>query len=106
MKKVFVKIVLFVIFCFASHAYAGDISFMPNNAGGKIVFTDDVCKKRAGWLINYGTTASGDVIFGCWTMFNNSNNVWVIWDNGTTKVYDTSNIELTEYGSKGINKSL
>lgn len=100
-------IITIVAVCIYGIAGAGDISYLPNNAGGKIVFTDDPCTNGKKGLNVYGTSAKGMVRFGCWTMFKNSSTVWVVWDDdGSVNAYDASNVTLTEYGSLPPKKTL
>ncbi len=98
------KIILFIIvvLCttvFTLESRAAVVASMPNQAGGKIVLTDEACVYRgktytnlykAFFYVNSGLT--GD---GCWTIEEGSESVTVIWhDGGDTKRYPIANFDI------------
>jgi hypothetical protein len=66
-------------------AFAGAIATMPNQAGGKIVLTDEICKhngkvyEKLNRAYNYGV--QGHTTEGCFYVEDET--VVVIWDDGT-----------------------
>jgi hypothetical protein len=92
------KLLAIVLLC-PLLAQAAVVASMPNQAGGKIVLTDEACVYRgktyanlykAFFYVNSGLT--GD---GCWTIEEGSESVTVIWhDGGDTKRYPISNFDI------------
>lgn len=83
-KRIYMTLVVFLILflMFATSAKAGAIASMPNEGGGKIVLTDEVCK-NAGKTYNklsraYNYTTSGHGSEGCFYIEDET--VVVIWD--------------------------
>jgi hypothetical protein len=75
-------LVLTIILLFSSNAKAAAIATMPNEGGGKIVLTDEVCKND-GKTYNklsraYNYTTSGHGSEGCFYIEDDT--VVVIWD--------------------------
>jgi len=76
------KHIALVTFMFPTLAFAGAIATMPNEGGGKIVLTDEVCKND-GKTYNklnraYNYTTSGHSSEGCFYVEDET--VVVIWD--------------------------
>lgn len=83
-KRIYMGLVVFLILflMFLSSAKAGAIASMPNEGGGKIVLTDEVCK-NGGKTYNklsraYNYTTSGHGSEGCFYIEDET--VVVIWD--------------------------
>lgn len=87
-------------------AGAGDISYTRNTAGGYIWFTDSPCQMKQGYLTMYSTGKGGIITFGCWTMFEGSDNVFAVWEDGQTRVYDMKYIHTTDYGENKSKKNM
>jgi hypothetical protein len=74
-----------ITFMLPTVAFAGAIATMPNQAGGKIVLTDEACRHKGktydglNRAYNYG--AQGYTTEGCF--FVEDETVVVIWDDGT-----------------------
>jgi len=73
-------------------AFGGVIASMPNQAGGKIVLTDEACVYRGKHYSNlykaYFYANSGATGDGCWVIEDGSETVTVIWhDSGDTNRY-------------------
>ena len=65
-----------------------------NTAGGKIVLTDKVGKCTDGAHAAYGTSKTGQVIFGCW--FFATNRVFVTYEKGDVRAYEVGNFTIIE----------
>lgn len=95
-----------VTFMLPTLAVAGAIATMPNQAGGKIVLTDEVCKinnKTFSGLnraYNYGTV--GHTTEGCFMLEDET--VVIIWNDGNaTKMrYPAENFTLTRKRGQGV----
>lgn len=93
MKKLIAAVLLAVSFS----SQAGVIASMPNQAGGKIVLTDETCihagRSYAPLMKSYFYTTSGVTGDGCWRLDDES--VVIVWiDTNTTKRYPAANFEL------------
>jgi len=80
-------------------SYAAVIASMPNQAGGKIVLTDEACIHRGKNYPNlyksYFYANSGLSGDGCWTIEDGSETITVIWlDTGDTKRYPIVNFDI------------
>lgn len=80
MKKTLVSLLL----CLSAHAVNADtFATLPNQAGGKIVITDERCfmygkhYEKFNRAYNYGS--SGNTSEGCWTFEGET--VLVVWEN-------------------------
>jgi len=94
MKKL-LAVLLFV----PTIALGAVIASMPNQAGGKIVLTDEACIHRGKNYPNlyksYFYANSGLSGDGCWTIEDGSETVTVIWlDTGDTKRYPIVNFDI------------
>jgi len=80
-----IKHIALVTFMLPTLAFAGAIATMPNQAGGKIVLTDEVCKYNGkvydglNRAYNYG--AQGYTTEGCFMVEDET--VVVIWNDGS-----------------------
>jgi hypothetical protein len=80
-------------------ALGGVVASMPNQAGGKIVLTDEACVYRGKNYTNlyksYFYTTTGATGDGCWAIEDGSETVTVIWhDTGDTKRYPAQNFDI------------
>ncbi len=80
-------------------ALGGVVASMPNQAGGKIVLTDEACVYRGKNYTNlyksYFYTTTGTTGDGCWAIEDGSETVTVIWhDTGDTKRYPAQNFDI------------
>ena len=91
------KRLLIALMMMAATAHAGDIATLDNEAGGKIVFTDRPCPKDIGGLRMYATSRSGETLFGCWILPDDSQNIMVRYSDGVIRMYDPANIKFTDY---------
>lgn len=93
------SLLLAVLVSFSSVAFGGVVASMPNQAGGKIVLTDETCiykgKNYSPLLKAYFYVPSGTTGDGCWAIEDGSDTVTVIWhDNGDTKRYPASSFDI------------
>jgi len=92
-----VKKLLFALALLPSIALAEVIASMPNQAGGKIVLTDEQCKHKGKVYDtlrkSYFYTTEGLTGDGCWAVEDES--VVVVWiDTNTTRRYPIANFEI------------
>lgn len=92
MKKL-LAILLFV----PTIALGGVVASMPNQAGGKIVLTDEACihngKNYSPLLKSYFYTTEGLTGDGCWRLDDET--VIVVWiDSNTTRRYPASSFNI------------
>jgi hypothetical protein len=80
--KMKLKHIALIAFMLPTVAFAGAIATMPNEGGGKIVLTDEVCKHKdttySGLSRAYNYTTSGHSSEGCFYVEDET--VVVIWD--------------------------
>jgi len=93
MKKLFL---IWAVLMGSAHAEA--VGYIPNKAGGRIVFTNDVCyheKKREefpGLLQVYGYASSGTTIRGCFWYDKKAGVLKVSWEHdGSSSVFEAHN---------------
>lgn len=71
-----------ILMAFITYTYAATIATMPNEGGGKIVLTDEVCKHSGKTYAElyraYNYTTSGHGSEGCY--FVEDETVVVVWD--------------------------
>ena len=91
---------LIALLMFASVSYAGDLAYMKNEAGGKIVFTDDACATLKGAYQMYATNDKGQYIFGCWVFPKDSETIMVKFDDGAYRMYPPTALVFTSYGKE------
>jgi hypothetical protein len=100
------KIILFIAVVLCTTVFAMEksraavVATQPNQAGGKIVLTDEQCKHEGKTYTalrkayNYGT--SGNTSDGCWYLDDET--VVVIWKNSnntaTTRRYPVNNFDI------------
>lgn len=99
------KIAALLLLCLSANVSADTFATLPNNAGGKIVLTDEVCKSKSGKVYeslrrvyNYGT--SGYSSEGCW--YSEDETIVVAWSDSATQMrYPMENFTLApKYKSK------
>jgi hypothetical protein len=78
-------------------AFGAVIASMPNQAGGKIVLTNEACvhngKNYEGLFRSYFYTTSGVTGDGCWKLDDES--VVIVWiDSNTTRRYPAANFDI------------
>ncbi len=93
------KKLLAVLLLTPTIALGGVVASMPNQAGGKIVLTDEACVYRGKNYTNlyksYFYTTTGITGDGCWAIEDGSDTVTVIWhDTGDTKRYPANNFDI------------
>lgn len=76
------------------------LAFMPNEAGGKIVLTDEMgsCQGEYRSAMSYAST--GEVAFGCWTYLQGL--VLVQWTDSEKRVYESNKFIVTEEAAQTI----
>ena len=79
---------------YANKAHAKEVAYMPNEAGGEIILTDQRGKCPAGQRIVLGRGASGRMIHGCYTFSTSGRFVLVNWADGDASMYDVSDFKL------------
>jgi hypothetical protein len=82
-------------------AYGAVIATMPNQAGGKIVLTDESCvygnKNYPSLYRSYFYTPEGTAGDGCWRLDDET--VIVVWfDSNTTRRYPAVNFDIRKRG--------
>ncbi len=92
MKKLIATLLLCPMF-----AYGAVIASMPNQAGGKIVLTDEACRHQGKTYDNlrraYFYTTEGVTGNGCWALEDET--ILVVWkDSGTTRRYPVVNFDI------------
>jgi hypothetical protein len=95
---------LLIALCFVGSVQAKDIAWMPNQANGKIVLTDEVCKDRQGKIYKslnrmFLYSETGLTLDGCF--YVRGEVVDAIWDDGVKMRYPTNNFIL--YEKSGVN---
>jgi hypothetical protein len=88
-----------ILLALSFSAQARVIASMPNQAGGKIVLTDEACvyqgKNYNALNKAYFYTTTGVTGNGCWGIESGSEVVTVVWhDTGDTKRYPAANFEI------------
>jgi hypothetical protein len=99
MNTLLKNLVVGTLFAVSSSAHSAVIASMPNQAGGKIVLTDEACVHKGRNFPNlyksYFYTNSGLSGDGCWTIEDGSETITVIWiDTGDTKRYPIVNFDI------------
>lgn len=88
------KILSFLAAVACTAALAEPIGYIRNEAGGKIVFTNDTCydsraKKDFPGLFNvYGYSSSGGSIRGCFVYEKKAALLRVVWEDRSESVFD------------------
>jgi len=93
------KKLLAVLLFVPTIAVGAVVASMPNQAGGKIVLTDEACVHRGKHYSNlykaYFYVNSGATGDGCWAIEDGSETVTVVWhDTGDTKRYPIVNFDI------------
>lgn len=93
------KKLLAVLLAVPSIALGAVIASMPNQAGGKIVLTDEACvhkgKNYPKLYKAYFYTPTGLTGDGCWAIEDGSDTITVVWiDSGNTKRYPIENFDI------------
>jgi hypothetical protein len=88
-----------LLLCFIGSVQAKDIAWMPNQANGKIVLTDEICKDKQGKTYKtlnrmFLYSASGSTMDGCF--YVRGEIVDSIWDDGVPMRYPIGNFTLYE----------
>lgn len=100
MKKLLIALALL-----PTVAFAEVIASMPNQAGGKIVLTDEECK-HAGKSYptlrkSYFYTPEGTTGDGCWRLDDET--VIVVWiDSNTTRRYPVENFDIRKRSGRNL----
>jgi hypothetical protein len=94
------KLLAVLLFC-PILAYGAVIATMPNQAGGKIVLTDEQCtyngKSYPSLLKAYFYTPEGTTGDGCWKLDDET--VIIVWiDSNTTRRYPAENFNIRKRG--------
>lgn len=100
MKKLLIALALL-----PTLAFAEVIASMPNQAGGKIVLTDEQCKHKnkvyESLRKSYFYTPEGITGDGCWYLDDET--VVVIWvDTNTTRRYPVENFDIRRRGGRNL----
>ena len=95
-------IITTLLLCFSIHAGAAVVASMPNQAGGKIVLTDEECRHKGKTYTNllkaYFYTPEGITGDGCWAIEDEV--VVVVWiDTGNTRRYPIQNFDIRKRGN-------
>lgn len=96
---------LLILLCFIGSVQAKDIAWMPNQAGGRVVLTDEVCKDSKGKTYQglnrmFLYSETGLTLDGCF--YVRGDVVDAVWDDGVKMRYPTSNFSLFEKGGVSI----
>lgn len=96
--KIAAFLLLFVGVIFAQHSKAEAIAQMPNEGGGYIVLTDDVCKHEGkvykGLNRMYSYTQQGYNSEGCYAVEDET--VVAVWKSGNKMRYALSSFSLVK----------
>lgn len=95
---------LLIALCFIGSVQAKDIAWMPNQAGGRVVLTDEICKDGKGKTYQglnrmFLYSETGLTLDGCF--YIRGDVVDAVWDDGVKMRYPTSNFRLFE--KSGVN---
>lgn len=93
MKKLLLGLVLV-----STSAFCEPIASLTNQAGGKIVLTNEKCD-IAGYKLAYATHPDISTQFGCWTA--DSVTIHIRWSDGEMRAYDYSNWVMLKKGKNG-----
>lgn len=93
------KMLVLLLLCLSVHASADTFATLDNNAGGKIVLTDEICKHNGNVFdkLNraYNYSEAGYTGEGCW--FIEDETVVVIWVDTNKKMrYPLNNFTLAK----------
>jgi hypothetical protein len=88
---------LFIALFFIGSVHAKGVAWMPNQAGGKIVLTDEVCKDNKGKVYKalnklYMYTEAGYTQEGCFYISDET--VKTIWSDGNEMRYPIENFTI------------
>ena len=72
---------------------------IPNKSGGEIVITTRECPQQKGLLRAYNYGSGGQIMEGCWTIFDDM--VQVVWKDGTRYAYPVSSFYVKSKEKKG-----
>jgi hypothetical protein len=102
------KKLLIALLVVSGVASAETVATLPNQAGGKIVLTDEVCKDPATGEIytalrrSYNYSSSGGTSEGCWTLEDET--IVVVWINSNgsrdRSRYPLSNFTIKKTGNR------
>ena len=86
-----------LLLSFSTVSFGAVVASMPNQAGGKIVLTDEACvhngKTYQDLYRSYFYSSSGTTGDGCWRLDDET--VIVVWiESGSTKRYPAANFEI------------
>jgi hypothetical protein len=98
-----VKKLLIALALLPSLAFAEVIASMPNQAGGKIVLTDEACRHKGknyeSLRKSYFYTTEGLTGDGCWALEDET--VVIVWvDSNTTRRYPVANFDIRKRSSR------
>jgi len=76
----------------ATTVQARPIAYIPNTAGGKIVFTSDICVANGGVVLDalrkvFTFRGTGEISEGCYYLDTTTNLLMVIWGDKTRAAY-------------------
>jgi len=96
---------LLIALCFIGSVQAKDIAWMPNQAGGRIVLTDEVCKDGQGKIYKglnriFLYSETGLTMDGCF--YVRGDIVDVVWESGDKRRYPVNSFTLHEKGGVSI----
>ena len=91
------KLITTLLLCFSTASFGAVVASMPNQAGGKIVLTDEPCnyagKNYPSLYKSYFYTPEGTTGDGCWRLDDET--VVVVWiDSNTTRRYPAANFSI------------
>ena len=97
---------LLIALCFIGSVQAKDIAWMPNQANGKIVLTDEICKDPKGKTYKglnrmFFYSSTGVTMDGCF--YVRGEIIDSIWEDGSQMRYPVGNFVLFEKQSNGVN---
>lgn len=104
MKKLIIMLLALALVVSTSIAQAGELAYLKNKGGGKIVLTDEPCKIRNQGKYAYATHRSTKQrVNGCWTIDKSKSDVFnILYDNGSYRTYSAADLVYTEYGERRI----
>ena len=100
----FVYVLSFIVIW--KYADAGTIATIPNQGGTKIHITDSICRTDRAAKSARTQDKSGRVELGCWVYDDQSQKVFIQWNNGDVYGYHADGFTLTDYAKKKLGDQL
>ena len=83
------KAAILALSIFTTPALAGVIHSIPNEVGGKILFTDVACE-GGGFVVLAYAKDTNQARRGCWATLDGDLGIWVTWEGGGVSRFEVS----------------